>query len=81
MQRVPGADAVAVDTRSSSAFGMPVRGWLAAAAVSAARCTADVLVVGERPCRGTRRPHWRPTAGFADGSDAEKTVDRCGLTG
>jgi len=44
---------------------MPVRGWLADAAVSAARCTADVLVVGERPCRGTRRPHWRPTAGFA----------------
>lgn len=62
MQRVPGADAVAVDTRSGSAFGMLVRGWLAGAAVSTARCTADSLVVGERLCRGTRT-HWRPKAG------------------
>ena len=64
-------------TRRGTASGMLVRGWLAGAALSTARCTAGSLVVGERPCSGTRRTHWRGKAGFADGSDVEKAVDRC----
>ena len=57
-----------------------VRGWLAGAAVSTARCTTDSPIVGE-PLPWRKAHALAAKGGFADDSDAEKAVDRCGLSG